>query len=245
VNKKMKSELRAAFGAPPPKKKVAFLAALPYPRTRYIDFLIGQAGYIRKRVWVLSLAAVAAALYSLHLSAAGSTENMLWIISSFLPFLTLAGVTELSRSASYNMAELEMCCKYSFSHVVLARLTIIGVAELAAFIPVSVVLLRYEDANLVPTGLCLFIPALLTCALSLTVLNRTRSREGSYACGAVACAVSFANSIFSYNNGADFLAGNLAFFGVAFIVLLLWSAREILKLKRKSEELEWSLSLTA
>jgi hypothetical protein len=240
MNRKMKQSLQAAFAAPKPTKKAAFLAALPYPRTRMIDFLLGQAGYIRKRVWLLALAVMAAVLLLPRLPVIQNAGDMLWLASSFLPFLALVGSTELARSVSCRMAELETSCRYDFSRVILARLVIIGAADVVVFIPLCVFCFDRAEASPLLTGLRLFLPFLLTCALSLTALNRLRSRDGVYVSGAAACAVSLANILW---RGA--WAGTWLFpAGIVAILLLLWTAREITKIVRKSEEV-WSYSLTA
>jgi hypothetical protein len=240
VNKNIKQSLQAAFSAPTPTKKAAFLAALPYPRTRMIDFLLGQAGYIRKRVWLLALAVMAAVLLLSQLPILHDTGDLLWLVSSFLPFLALAGSTELARSVSCRMAELETSCRYDFSRVILARLIIIGAADVVVFIPICVFCFGRAEANPLLIGLRLFLPFLLTCALSLTALNRLRSRDGVYVSGAAACAVSLANILWRGAWAGAWLlpAGIIAF------LLLLWTAREIMKIVRKSEEV-WSYSLTA
>jgi hypothetical protein len=241
VNKKIKQTMQAAFSAPKPTKKAAFLAALPYPRTRMLDFLLGQAGYIRKRVWLLSLTVMAAVLLLSRLPILHNTGDLLWLISSFLPFLALAGSAELARSVSCRMAELETSCRYDFSRVILARLVIIGAADVVVFIPVCVFCFGRADANPLLTGLRLFLPFLLTCALSLTALGRLRSRDGVYVSGAAACAASLANILW---RGAWAGARLLPVAGIAAILLLFWTAREITKIIRKSEEV-WSCSLTA
>jgi hypothetical protein len=240
VNNNIKQHVQAAFAAPKPTNKAAFLAALPYPRTRMIDFLLGQAGYIRKRVWLLALAVMAAVLLLPRLSVIQDAGDLLWLTSSFLPFLALAGSTELARSVSCRMAELETSCRYDFSRVILARLIIIGAADVVVFIPVCVFCFGRAQANPLLTGLRLFLPFLLTCALSLTALNRLRSRDGIAISGAAACAVSLANILWrgAWAGSWLFPAGVIAF------LLLLWTAREIMKITKKSEEL-WSLSLTA
>ena len=245
MNRKLKEGLQAAFDAPPPKRKNGFLLSLNFPKTNRLDFMAAQAGYIRKRVWVIALLSSALALLVPRLQPDESALGAIWIASSFLPFIALAGITEIARSASYNMAELEMSCRYTLSDIVLARLLILGCANMAVFAAVMASLRMLGNIEMPRLGAYLLVPFLLTSALSLFVLNRLRSKESVYICGGISCFVSILNALLSSQYRTAFSGEYTAFWGAAVFVLLLWTSGEIIKLIRKTEEYQWNLSLTA
>lgn len=46
--------VKNAFAVPIPEEKQKFLGQLNYPKESRAEFLVTQAGYIRKRFWILS-----------------------------------------------------------------------------------------------------------------------------------------------------------------------------------------------
>ena len=239
MKRDIKKELKTAFDAPAPTRKDAFLATLNYPRTTYFGFITAQVRYIRKRIWLASFLLVAAVLTGL---AYMDSTDFIWVVASFLPIFALAGITEISKSMSYNMAELEMSCKYSFSDIVLARLGIIGGVNALAFTLITAALFRGGGLGIIPLVVQLFTPYLLTTALSLFFLNRTRTQGKLFICASVSCFTSAMSGLF-FNPSFEFHVNESVLFAV-FIILCLWTAREIIKLTR-TEESAWNLSLTA
>ncbi len=129
MNSNMKRLLKECFEAPEPKKKREFIASLPSPDVSIMDFLLSQAAYIPKWIWSLS-----ALIFVVALVGAGYLKkDMLWCVSACMPLLALAPVTESGRSQRWNMAELEMSSRFSLKSVLLARLGILGLADLLLF----------------------------------------------------------------------------------------------------------------
>lgn len=245
MSKKLKETLKTAFDAPMPIRKSEFLLSVNFPKSTRFDFLLAQIGYIRKRVWIVALLAIIPALMILF---SGITENVLglvWVVSSLLPFIALMGITEIARSASHNMAELEISCKYSFSHVILARLGIIGFTNMIMFTVVIASFRMVGGVDVLRLGTYLFVPFLLTCSLSLFALNRLRSKESAYICGGISCFVSICNAFISNQYRSALSNEYMMFWVIAFCVLLIWTVGEIIKLIRKTEEYQWNSSLTA
>jgi hypothetical protein len=245
VNKKLRQNISVAFNAPAPKRKTEFLLSLNFPKATRLDFIFAQVGYLRKRVWMVTLLAIVPALLMLYSNITENALGFVWVISSLLPFIVLAGITEISRSVSHNMAELEAGCKYSFSDVVLVRLGILGCLNLLMFAIVITSFSMAGSVQVLPLGIHLFVPFLLTCALSLYSLNHFRSKENVYICGGIACFVSIANTFLANQYRSAFAEEYLMFWGIAFCVLLIWTVRETIRLNRRTEEYQWNLSLTA
>ena len=245
MNTKLKKGLRATFDAPAPKRKNAFLLSLNFPKATHMAFLFAQVGYIRKRVWCITLLAVVPALIALFSSITENVLGYVWVISSLLPFIALVGITEIARSVSHNMAELEISCKYDFYHVVLARLVVLGFTNMVLFAVVITSFSMAGSIEVIRLVVYLFVPFLLTCSLSLFSLNRLRSRESIYICGGISCFISIVNAFLSNQYRNAFSYEYMTFWGVAFCILLIWTVYETINLIRRMEETQWNLSLTA
>ena len=245
MNKKLKDDLRAAFDAPTPKRKSEFLLSVNFPKTSRYDFLLAQIGYIRKRVWIVTLLAVVPALILLWSQVTENALGFVWVVSSLFPFAALVGMTEIARSVSHNMAELETSCKYSFSSVVLARLGILGCANMIVFVIIIMSFRLAGNIGVLRLGVYLLVPFLLTCSLSLFVFNRLQARESIYICGGIACGVSILNAFLSNSYQIVFSGEFMMLWMIAFIVLLIYTASEMIKLVLRFlrlEENQWSLS---
>lgn len=224
-----------------PVRKNEFIKSINFPRTTLCDFVLGQIGYIRKRVWIVSLFTAALTLFGLRLFENNDTANFIWIISSFLPFVALIGITEITRSMAYNMTELEMACKYSFSNIVLTRLGVLGCLNTTVFLVIISALWNYGSFGIFRTGIYILTPFVLTCSLSLFVMNRLRSREVVYVCGGISCFVSISNAVLATQQSFIHSDRYLMYWAAAALVLLTWVTKETIKLVKKTEEMQWSL----
>lgn len=180
----LRKELEQVFEAPPPLRKKEFLRRSAFPGMNTAEFVFSQAGYIRRRIW-----AVFAGVFGISL--AGSmllSADMLWAISAFAPLLALGILSESGRSERFEMAELETATRFSLRSVLLARLGILGTADLALLcllIPVGV-----QNNMLTPlqAGVYITTPFLLTTFIGLYIVRRLRSRGAIYLCaGSAAC----------------------------------------------------------
>jgi hypothetical protein len=238
VNKKLKEQIKSAFDAPEPLRKNEFLQSINFSKTNRLDFILGQIGYIRKRVWIISCLLFVLALFVLRTE---NNFNLVWLISSVLPFVSLLTTTEIARSASYNMAELEMSCKYNFAGVILTRLGILSFFNLLLFGLIIILFSGEIGFGVLRTGLYMLVPFMLTCSLSLFTLNRLRSRETIYICGVISCFTGISNALFTTQYSRAFSSEYMLFWGGAFIILVICAITETIKLIRKTEEMQWNL----
>lgn len=241
MSRKIKKALKSAFDAPPPTRKAEFIISFDYPRTSRVNFITSQVGYIRKRIWAMSFLMIAAVLIGLHFHE--DIKAVVWVASSVLPFFALLGIVEIAKSVSYNMAEMEMSCRYSLSDITLARLEIIGVGNAFTFIVLTAVLSQVSGMGIFTLTTHMFTPYLMTCALSLFFFNRFRGRERLYICGGASCLVSMASVAVLNPSNAILVNENLFF--AAFAFLSIWTVGEVIKFIKKMEDNQWNLSLTA
>ncbi len=223
--------LRAASPAPDPARKRAFLRSLPVPPVSHTAFILGQAGYVRRSVWAVSLGVFALAL------AVGRTmpADGLWIGAALTPFAAMAAVTELGRPALYGMEELELASRFGLRSVTLARMGFIGLAHLVLL----VLLAALGGGDVLRRGTYLLVPYLLTDLLCLELSRRVRGKEALYACAGAAVLVAGLAAALHARWGAyaprNFRWWLLALGGTAAL-----TGREYSKTIRKTEELSWN-----
>lgn len=244
MNKKLKEQVKAAFQAPLPTRKKEFLDNLNFPKARYRNFVISQIGYIRKRNWLLSLSLVIGIFSYLKFVQIEILTTVLWVISSILPFIALVVILEISRSNSYHMSELEMSCKHSLSDIVLVRLGVLGSFNFAMFISLLLLLSRWSDYGIWRIGIYMSVPFLLTCTLSLIILNYLKVKDTSYICGGISCLVSVSNSVFVNQAESVFTDRYLMLWGIVLFTLLIVLIMQIIRLIKNMEELQWSFQST-
>jgi len=243
----LEKELKHAFDTPPPARKEQFINRLDYPRASRFEFISSQIGYIRKRVWICSLVLFMITLICLYSTKA--SVSLIWVVSSAFPFISLLSISEIAKSTTYNMEELEMSCKYNILEVSLIRLGILGLANLALLIGIMLLLTCKTDFGLdfgfIRLGLYLLTPYLLNCYGTLFVINRLQSRETMYFCGAVTTFVSALNILLATQVDEIYTEKYRICWDIAFIILVIFCVKELVKLFKKMEELQWNSSLTA
>ncbi len=174
----LKRRLRILWQAPAPERRDLFLAGGPRPGIGHGTFVLTQAAYIRKRVWVLSVA-VFAVLVGI---TAGWQQDVLWMAASAMPFFALTAVQEQVRSFTYNMAELELATRFSVKSIMMARMGLLGGFHLALLCLLLPVLALYEQMEIWHTGVYLLVPYLATTFLSMVCSRKVRGREIVYLC---------------------------------------------------------------
>ena len=241
MNNQFKKDIKKVFTAPPSQRKDEFISQLHYPKSTLFEVFISQIGYIKKSYWVISILILA--IMGTVIRVSTIPTGILTAFSVLTPFLTLLCSSEIHKSVSHNMAELELSCKHSFSQITLMRLTIVG--TISAFtLLVIIIMSRDIGFGLIRNGLYLTVPFLLSSYLSLWIMNHFKIRETLYICCGVTVFVSVSHFILSSTiiKYYDFSTANLWLFALILIGGLL--ALEILKFIKKSEELSWNLALT-
>ena len=236
-----KRALQDAFAAPEPVDKQRFLKTIPRPQISHLEFMLQQVHYIRKRIWAISVVVLGIILLIVCFVERFIDRDVLWVISSMMPFLALTIVTEHARSAVYGMEELEMASRFSLKSVVLARLGIIGMFHflvVCLLIPFGFYNSTY---TLFQTGVYLIVPYLLTTVLGLEVVRKIHGKESIYICMGIAAIVSGLYIILS-NTCTSFYKGE--YFGgwiAVLTVLLAAIVMEGFKIMKQTEDAVWSL----
>lgn len=211
----LEQELRILFRAPAPTRQEEFLAGRPRQSISHGAFVLVQAAYIRKWVWVLSVAVFGVLVGG----AARWQQETVWIAAGMMPFLALLAAQEHMRSTMYNMTELELSTRFSVKSIVLARMGLLGSLHLLLLILVLPLLVLYGQAGIVQTGVYLLVPYLMTTFLSMACARRVRGRESFYLCLGIAIIVSSLQVVGS--NVVNWYRGQLFFWWLLALALLL------------------------
>lgn len=228
-----KNELKEAFHAPQPVRKSEFLRQLNCPETPVHMFLMSQVGYIRKWVWCVSAVILIASV----LSVAFLPSTSLWMISGLTPFLALTIVSESGRSQRYQMVELEMATRFSLRSVTLARLVILGLANL--LILSLLLVMGVWNGTSAPLAAILYIatPFLLTSFTGLLIVRNIRGQEAIYA----AAGVSLGISVFLFRAPQIIYQEQyLSVWLIAALVLVLGNGAQYAAMVKQTEEFVWN-----
>lgn len=241
MDRKLKHNLKTVFTPPPPTKRNNFISELSYPKSNNVDFFLSQLGYIRKRFWCFSILLVVS--IALFIQAYVSTFKVVGMLSAFLPFLVVLGVNEISRSTSFNMTEIEMSCKYNLSKITLARLSLIGSFHFIIILFVVIIFSNYSDYGFLQFTLISMTPFLMCSYLSLFITNHFSFKDTAYVSAGVAGVISISEFFLVYRAQEVYSQRGILLWGIAFILTVILLSKEIIKLLKRTEELQWNSSL--
>lgn len=203
-----------AFSVPAPQRKMEFLAYLEKENSRRLNdsktsinmgsFIFSQVFYIRKRVYLISLAVLAASVLAADYAGAGS----IWYIAAMMPFVALCMVSESARSEIYGMAELEMASRFSIKSILMARFGTIGLVHMI-LLCILIPIVRYSTfLSFVRVGIYLLVPYLAASVLELAAVRRFQGKEGISVCMGISVMVGWSNylleGLFKFLFGAKY-----------------------------------------
>ena len=214
----LKKELAEAFIPPEPKERDGFLAAFCYPKLTYLEFILSQIRYIRKRVWFVSVIILLAGIGTVCIMPE-SIMILVWGISALIPLLAVLTAAEISRSDVFRMSEIEEGCRFALPQVVGARMIILGVCDFFVIAALTVILGVFSPLDITRSALYILTPYVLVNGSSLAIFDRVRGQDGVYLSAAVAFTVSLAGVIFS---GREFYDERSANFFMAAVCAAGW-----------------------
>lgn len=236
ISKDMKKMLETAYEAPEPSNKEKFLRKLPKAQISHTEFMVLQAAYMKKWVWVVSLLVLGIALKS----ASFLDRNVLGLFSALMPFIALTVTTENTRSASYGMEELEMASRFSLRSVALARMGILGGVHFVLICCMVPVGLQNQIYGPLQAGVYLTVPYLLTVLPGLMAARRIHGKESGYVCAGIAAIVSVI-FITLGSNGVVYHEKYFSWWLASFIILVIMLGAEWRRTIKETEELAWNL----
>jgi len=150
-------------------------AQIPPPMTS-LQFLRAQAGFIKKSMWALQLAFLAAvALLAVAAMREGMGNRQLCnLFSAAAPLIILINVTDFARIYNGGMLELELATRFSLPKVVAARLLLFGLTDSFILIAAAAIMAATVRAGLLELLLHGFVPFNCMCAGCLAALRRLK-----------------------------------------------------------------------
>lgn len=242
MKKHLKQQIQSAFEAPIPnqQEKARFLKRIPKSKISTWKFTFMQFTYLRKWVLILSMLLLFPAIKgAYHIS-----QNTLWIISAFIPFLGLLAVTESTRSSTYGMSEFELSTRFSLKCVVLARLGILGVIDMVVLCCLIPLCSAGSKFSLLQTGLYLLVPYLFTTNTSLWITRCFHNQEAVYGCMGIAILVSITNTGLHFKADFVYQFSYINWWIILFLSLIGKLIYEIYYAIKQTEEYTWNSSLT-
>lgn len=236
MNKKMRTALEAAFSAPPPRQKRAFLKKYRRRELGRLELLLIQARYIHPLIWGISALLFGAILWNLS----EYDQSTIQTVCALTPFLALLAVTENGKSRRYQMEELELSCRISLQRTALARMTVLGSFHFILLAALAPALSVCGALGLARAGMYLLAPYLLTASLGLELTRRIRGSEGTLACGAAAALVSVLGITAQNLRPESGQTSNLLWWGTACAVGFLALAAELAVEIKKAAALQWN-----
>lgn len=256
----LKEELLRLCRIPPSREKAAFFRSSRWlsaceraffspeasPWISFSEFLRIQAGYIRLRNWLFSLALFLGVLLFSAETVRGAGINsrqFLGALSACIPYLALTTMAEGSRSVRFGMDELEMHTRFSLHAVICARLFLTGAGNLLVLTALIPFLCTAWGTGPAAASGILLIPYLLTCVLDLMILRRSRNRNSITLCAAAGAGVSAGCLALSTVGPAVYAVFSRAALPAVFL-LGAAAALELRKYIRQSEGSVWNYTST-
>lgn len=236
MNKKLKRDISDAFNAPSPERKSEFLYNLHYPKSTPVQFFLSQILFIRKRFWALSIAIVMFIIFTANVSQLADT---VCVISPLVPLLTILGVSEMRKSFSYNMCELEESCRYNLSKIILIRLSFIATFHFIAILIIILLLSGQSHYGVMRYLLYSLTPFMLSSYLSLLATKFAKSNDTTYICGAVSVIVCVLMIFLNDHNEILYSENILILWLITFAVLLILVLKEIYMLVKERTK-QWN-----
>lgn len=236
MNKRWKEALKQAYAAPEPAGRGDFLSRMEEPDMSWKDFIVSQLGYIRKWNWLMAAALFGMAVWG----SMREQQEITKIISALTPFLALSAAAESGRSLRYRMDELEMSGRFTLKAVIMARMGILGISDLALLGIVCPVLLWHRQTAFLSVGISVLLPYLLTSFCSLFILRRIREKESLYYCSGVTVLVCGFQILLTavHMEVYEFLKPAVWLCIVALLLAL--TGRECLKILKQTEDYAWN-----
>lgn len=231
-----KTELQQAFAPPPPKRKREFLRQVSRRQMTFCNFLLSQVCYLKKWVWCATALLFAVSI----LGAAVLSLNMVWVIASCSPLLALTVLSENGRSERYQMEELELSTRFSLRSVLLARMAVLGIANLVLLAMLLPVALLNNTLSLLAAGLYILTPYMLTACIGLSIARKFRGKDGLYACMGVSVMVSISISLSHIQAPFLYLEPHIPWWFLSLTVLTIATAKHCVNMIQQTEELSWN-----
>ena len=147
-----------------------------------MQFILGQMGFIRWRVWIgqFVMLLVICMIIRSHVMTYTMNYLALPMISALAPLLLVFNIEEIARISYRSMLEIEMVAKYSLKKLMLSRLCILGVTDLIMLTVFILYLNMYSEKGLFLIVLYSLVPFNITVIGLLHLLKYQKKGRYDY-----------------------------------------------------------------
>lgn len=232
MERRLKEELCRYYEAPKPMRKQAFIRQFGVQKINLPRLVLMQAKYISKWVWLVSIAICVVIYAATHVME----EKYVSMVYGLIPFLVMISLTESTRSYRYGMEELELSTRFSLKSIVMARMAMLGIGNLAVLIVIANILGQREGYHL----LHVLTPYFFTAGGSLYMVRMVRGNESTFFCFTLAIAVSFLQMLLPWKFKELFMPDYMPMWAVLFAVGIVMTVKESYRTIRMTEDLAWN-----
>lgn len=232
MDRRLKEELTKYYEAPAPQRKQAFVRKFGIQKINLAYLTMLQARYISKWTWFCSV------LFCVltYVMSCTVDDKYISVVFAILPFWVMVSVTESMRSYRYGMEELELSTRFSLKSIVMARLLVMGVGNLAAFAVLSGILSDSSHFHV----LHVMTPYFITAGGGLYIVRNIRGSENTLYCFILAAVISVLELIIQWEYNEFYLQKNTDFWAVFCVAGVLFTLRECYRTIRMTEDLAWN-----
>lgn len=232
MKRRTRTLLQQYYEAPKAVHKKAFLREQEPGRVGMGRMIQTQLHYISKKTWL------AATLLFLTVLILQLTLQAEWIgsVYALIPFIVMVSLTESLRSYRYGMQELEMSARFSLKSVVLTRMLIFGIVDIAGLFLIAMI----TDNGFMAEMIYLMVPFLATAWGGLIIVRHFAGTDGTYYCFVFSALVSALEIVTSVQYRFFYAQNMLWIWCLAGIGLIAAVAGECMRTIRMMEDLTWN-----
>ena len=191
-DRELKSLLQQNTESPDHASKDAFIRKYGKENSREestFKMILMQAGYIRKRIWLLSVLIVAVFFFPYE------DEEKIFTASGLMPFMACLSIFEVFRSEYHGVSELEAVTKFSAKGVFFAKMTLISAFQLMLTVIAAFLFGTDNPYGIAVSGSVLLIPWFITSIISLIVERSEFGRNNRFSFVGVSLVVACVHTV--------------------------------------------------
>lgn len=232
MERRLKKELTEYYEAPKPQHKQGFIRQFGVPEINLSYLTMMQVRYISKWAW-LSSVLFCGMTYGMSLIM---EERYARAVFALIPFWVMISVTECMRSYRFGMEELELSARFSLKSIVMARLLILGIANLTILAVTMTVVGDVTEFHI----LHVMTPYFLSAGGGLYIVRKIRGSENTFYCFGLAAAISVFELILQWEYQELFLQRYTLVWGIACVMGVAMTVKESYRTIRMTEDLVWN-----
>lgn len=213
------------------------------PKISYITLFKQQASFISPYLWGLQGGLSLLCIGIILTFDMKQDTLIITLLSSILPLLGTIGFSEITKSFSYNMWEMEQPCLFNLKEILLIKLLIFAVIDLVVLGILTALCWAKTGSNFVTTALYLFVPFVLSNVCYLYLLRFLRKSYSNFM--HLACGLVISATIGTFSQMPEIYEQGLVWVWIIVLVIGIFAMGTelyiILKKIEKGENLCWNL----